>query len=187
MRPWLKSNPRHRPAPCGSRPDGNGRLICYIGDKFDNIYEFIKIFLKIFLRNGMVLVDIGRTLARVPSTRPRLIGSTGSVFAFEADPETYRLVLENIERNKVSNVQVRQTCVGEEVGAVSFFKNKDGAKSSIVDRGEKVAVTLPADKLDNLISAAAEIDTLKIDVEGAEIRVLEGQAGCFRLRDLCRS
>jgi hypothetical protein len=116
MRPSLKSNPRHRPAQCGSRPDGNGRLICYFGDKFDNIYEFIKIFLKIFLRNGMV----GRTLARAPSTRPRLIGSTGSVFAFEADPETYRLVLENIERNKVSNVQVRQMCGGRSWRGIVF-------------------------------------------------------------------
>jgi FkbM family methyltransferase len=70
--------------------------------------------------------------------------------------------------------------VGEEVGAVSFFKNKDAPS-------EKVAVTLPADKLDNLIPGAVEIDILKIHVEGAEMRVLEGQAGCFRLRDFCRS
>jgi FkbM family methyltransferase len=134
--------------------DGNGRLICYFGDKFDNIHEF----LKIFLREGMVFVDAGANIGSHTINAASLFGRTGSVFAFEADPETYHLLLENIERNKLNNVTVRQTCVADNIGVVSFFKHKDSAKSSIVDRGEKVAVTLPADKLDNLIPADVGID-----------------------------
>lgn len=128
-----------------SRPlDGNGRLICYFGTKFDNIYEF----LKIFLRRGMVFVDIGANIGSHTVNAARLVGNTGAVYAFEADFDTYRLLLENIGLNNLSNVTARQTCVADDIGVVSFFKHKDSAKSSIVDRGEDMAVTLPADKLD---------------------------------------
>jgi FkbM family methyltransferase len=159
-----------------SRPlDGNGRLICYFGTKFDNIYEF----LKIFLRSGMVFVDIGANIGSHTVNAARLVGNTGAVYAFEADSDTYRLLLENIGLNNLGNVTARQTCVADDIGVVSFFKHKDSAKSSIVDRGEDMAVTLPADKLDNLIAADVKIDVLKIDVEGAEIRVLEGARRIF--------
>lgn len=159
-----------------SRPfDGNGRLICYFGPKFDDIHEFLKIYLK----EGMVFVDVGANIGSHAITAGRLVGKTGSVYAFEADLDTYRLLLSNIELNHLQNVRVRQTCVSDDVGVVSFFKHKDSAKSSIVDRGEKVAVTLPADKLDNMIPPDLKIDVLKIDVEGAEMRVLAGASRTF--------
>jgi FkbM family methyltransferase len=159
-----------------SRPfDGNGRLICYFGPRFDEIHEFLKIFLK----EGMVFVDVGANIGSHAITAARLVGRTGSVYAFEADLDTYRLLLANIELNHLQNVIVRQTCVSDDVGVVSFFKHKDSAKSSIVDRGEKVAVTLPADKLDNMIPPDLKIDILKIDVEGAEMRVLGGASRTF--------
>ena len=120
-----------------------------------------------------------RILVRTPSPRPGWSAAKGSVYAFEADLDTYRLLLANIELNHLHNVTVRQTCVSDEVGTVSFFKHKDSAKSSIVDRGEKVAVTLPADKLDNMIPADVKIDILKVDVEGAEMRVLAGATRIF--------
>ncbi len=56
-----------------SRPlDGNGRLICYFGTKFDNIYEFFKI----FLRRGMVFVDIGANIGSHTVNAARLVGNT---------------------------------------------------------------------------------------------------------------
>jgi FkbM family methyltransferase len=159
-----------------SRPfDGNGRLICYFGPKFDDIHEFLKLYLK----EGMVFVDVGANIGSHAITAARLVGAKGSVYAFEADLDTYRLLLANIELNHLHNVTVRQTCVSDEVGTVSFFKHKDSAKSSIVDRGEKVAVTLPADKLDNMIPPDVRIDILKVDVEGAEMRALAGATRIF--------
>ena len=82
--------------------------------------------------------------------------------------------LENIQSNGLRNIDLRQTCVSDHVGTLSFYKHKDSAKSSIVDRGEKLSVTLPSDTLDNLIPANTKIDVLKVDVEGAELSVLRG-------------
>ena len=159
-----------------ARPiDGNGRLICYFGTKFDVIFDF----LKAYLRNGMVYVDVGANIGSHVINAARLVGRTGTVFAFEADPDTFELLMKNIKLNGLDNVIFQQTCVTEDVGTVSFYKHKDSAKSSIVDRGEKVAATLPADKLDNLIPANARIDILKIDVEGAELGVLKGARQIF--------
>ena len=159
-----------------ARPiDGNGRLICYFGTKFDIIFDF----LKAYLGEGMVYVDVGANIGSHAINAARLVGRTGSVFAFEADPDTLDLLLKNIKLNKLENIIVRQTCVAEDVGTVSFYKHKDSAKSSIVDRGEKAAATLPADKLDSLIPANVKIDILKIDVEGAELGVLKGARQIF--------
>ena len=52
---------------------------------------------------------------------------------------------------------------------MSFYKHRDSDKSSIVDRGEKLSLTLPAEMLDNLIPINTKIDILKVDVEGAEL------------------
>ncbi len=160
-----------------ARPiDGNGRLICYFGTKFDTIFDF----LKTFLQKGMVYVDVGANIGSHAINAARLVGSTGSVFAFEADPDTYHLLSSNIEANGLRNIVLRQTCVSDHVGTLSFYKHKDSAKSSIVDRGEKLSVTLPSDTLDNLIAADKKIDVLKVDVEGAELSVLRGAHAIFK-------
>ena len=154
-----------------ARPiDGNGRLICYFGTKFDAIFDF----LKTYLQEGMVFVDVGANIGSHAINAARLVGRTGSVFAFEADPDTYRLLAENITSNGLRNIVARQTCVSDHVGTLSFYKHRDSAKSSTVDRGEKLSATLPSDTLDNLISANTKIDVLKVDVEGAELSVLRG-------------
>ncbi len=159
-----------------ARPiDGNGRLICYFGTKFDTIFDFLKTYLK----EGMVFADVGANIGSHAINAARLVGKTGSVFAFEADPDTYRLLAGNIQSNGLRNIELRQTCVSDHVGTLSFYKHKDSAKSSIVDRGEKLSVTLPSDTLDNLIPANAKIDVLKVDVEGAELSVLRGATGVF--------
>jgi FkbM family methyltransferase len=159
-----------------ARPiDGNGRLICYFGAKFDPIFDF----LKTYLREGMVFVDVGANIGSHAINAARLVGGTGSVFAFEADPDTYRILAENIESNNLRNIMATQTCVSDHAGTLSFYKHKDSAKSSIVDRGEKVSVTLPSDTLDNLIPANTKTDILKVDVEGAELSVLRGARQFF--------
>ena len=159
-----------------ARPvDGNGRLICYFGTKFDPIFDFLKTYLK----EGMVFADVGANIGSHAINAARLVGGTGSVFAFEADPDTYRLLAANIESNGLRNIVLRQTCVSDHVGTLSFYKHKDSAKSSIVDRGEKLSITLPSDTLDNLIPANTRIDVLKVDVEGAELSVLRGATGVF--------
>jgi len=159
-----------------ARPiDGNGRLICYFGTKFDTIFDFLKTYLK----EGMVFVDVGANIGSHAINAARLVGATGSIFAFEADPDTYRLLAANIQSNGLRNIVLKQTCVSDQVGTLSFYKHKDSAKSSIVDRGEKLSVTLPSDTLDNLIPAETKIDILKVDVEGAELSVLRGARAVF--------
>jgi FkbM family methyltransferase len=159
-----------------ARPiDGNGRLICYFGTKFDPIFDF----LKTYLQEGMAFVDVGANIGSHAINAARLVGRTGSVFAFEADPDTYHLLADNIKTNSLRNIVLKQTCVSDHVGTLSFYKHKDSAKSSIVDRGEKLSVTLPSDTLDNLIPAGTKIDILKVDVEGAELSVLRGGRSVF--------
>jgi FkbM family methyltransferase len=159
-----------------ARPiDGNGRLICYFGTKFDPIFDF----LKTYLQEGMVFVDVGANIGSHAINAARLVGRTGSVFAFEADPDTYQLLADNIKSNSLRNIVLKQTCVSDHVGTLSFYKHKDSAKSSIVDRGEKLSVTLPSDTLDNLVPADTKIDILKVDVEGAELSVLRGGRTVF--------
>ena len=127
----------------------------------------------------MVFVDVGSNIGSHTLNAARLVGSTGSVFAFEADPDTYNLLVKNIEFNNLTNVTVKRTCVSDQVGTVSFYKHRDSAKSSIVDRGEKLSLTLPAEMLDNLIPINTRIDILKVDVEGAELNVLRGARRIF--------
>ena len=98
----------------------------------------------------MVYADVGANIGSRAINAARLVGDGGSTFTFGTDPDTYRLLSDNIEANGLRNIVLRQTCVSDQVGTLSFYKHKDSAKSSIVDRGEKLSVTLPSNTLDNL-------------------------------------
>ena len=156
-----------------ARPcDGNGRLICYFGTRFDELYEFLEHYLK----PGMTFVDVGANIGSHTLHAARLVGRSGKVFAFEADPNTYQLLRENIERNRAHNVKARQVAVSDRSGAIDFYLTKDSAKSSTVYRDGYGKIEIECKLLDNILPGDVEVDILKIDVEGADKEVLKGAA-----------
>jgi len=134
-----------------------------------------------YLKPGMNVVDIGANIGSHAILAADLVSPGGKVLAVEADPSTFGILSENLSANRIANVQAFQKCVSDRVGVSTFNVNENSARSSMVRPGANV-ISVPTDKLDNLIPRDLSIDLLKIDVEGADYLVLRGAAETLATR-----
>jgi FkbM family methyltransferase len=88
-------------------------------------------------------------------------------------------------RRRFPYAEVHERAVGDHTGTVSFYIDTEQSgysslgKPTDTARKSKIEITVPIDKLDNLIEAA-DVDAIKIDVEGAELGVLRGAVRILR-------
>ncbi len=101
-----------------------------------------------------------------------LAASAGAeVLAFEADPAMCRIFRYNMKANNLS-AELSQSAASDENGESRFFVNMNASLSSLYPRkGTASILTVPTKRLDDVVEHA---DIVKIDVEGAEIKVLRG-------------
>lgn len=132
------------------------------------------------LERESVFFDIGSYFGYYSLTVARQIGGRVRVFAFEPVPANHRLLAENCARNGFGNIEVHQLAVSNSEGTISFEVPPDenggvGRISTNTERG-KDAITVNATTLDHFVEEHGinRLDAMKIDVEGAEVRVLEG-------------
>lgn len=99
------------------------------------------------------------------------------VIAFEPDRSTYEILKKNIEANNLKHVEAHHAALYDEKGTVSFYTDAENPSSlnmSLVSGAQKIAdakmVSVPAMVLSDYIDK--EVDFLKLDIEGAEGRVL---------------
>lgn len=130
--------------------------------------------LRLILRSGDHYVDVGANIGSTAIPAAGCVGSTGSVWAFEAHPRTAQYLADNVRLNRLANVRIHAVAVDREPGMV-WISDKDSDDQNDIsvehkDRGLPVAAV----RLDDVIPADLSIALLKIDVEGAEVRVLGG-------------
>jgi FkbM family methyltransferase len=99
------------------------------------------------------------------------------ITAFEADPEVYRYLEENVRENRLGDVELRNEAVWDEPGRVSFRPDgADGGRALPADAagGNAGTIDVPAIDLRAFLSDRADraFDVIKMDIEGAESRVL---------------
>lgn len=126
---------------------------------------------KDYCQPGDVAVDVGANIGEVSIILSQGAGSTGQVFAFEPHPRIYRYLLGNLALNGCDNVTPANLAVGAAAGSVRMSDDKRDDMNRVVDGGE-IAATCTT--LDAHLPPLDRIAFLKVDVEGSELRVLEG-------------
>lgn len=126
---------------------------------------------KDYCRPGDVAVDVGANIGEVSIILSRGAGAAGHVYSFEPNPRIYRYLLGNLSLNHCDNVTPANLAVGAEPGSVRMSDDKRDDMNRVVDGGE-IAVTCTT--LDSHLPPLERIAFLKVDVEGSELRVLEG-------------
>ena len=136
-------------------------------------------FIKRYLQRASVVVDVGANVGVYTLWISQYLGSEGRLIAFEPDPENYLRCAENIRQNDLAMVELEQKAVSNRSGALEFSVGKDMENHLIPDEGESgFSIRVEAITLDEYCREheIAKIDFLKIDVEGAELLVLQGAA-----------
>lgn len=130
------------------------------------------------LQAGMAFIDIGANLGLFSLVAGQRVGPAGVVLAFEPSPAIFAELVANIAANRLANVIPLNLAVGAASGAVRFQSGEEshsGVGHIADDGGMTVPVISPADvkgMLDQLLGQRETV--VKIDVEGAELTVLQG-------------
>lgn len=129
------------------------------------------------IQPGMKVLDVGANAGFYTLAFSRLVGSTGHVWAFEPFAENASNLRRHLELNGISNVTLIQAAVADKGGMTSFRAGLNNSMGAIADGGGDYLV--PAVALDELLDSGLipVPDVIKMDVEGAESRVLEGARG----------
>lgn len=131
------------------------------------------------LRHGDCALDVGANIGGVAIAMSRMVGLSGTVHAFEANPKTLARLRIDLAANNAGNVTVVPKAAWSSSGkSISFYCDNSyyAAASSVHRRDESwQEVRVPTVSLDDYCRANRLIPkAIKLDVEGAEFDVLQG-------------
>ena len=155
--------------------------------------------LKLFKKNDKIIIfDIGGCEGE-DSIRYSIIFPSSQIFVFEPLPNNQKLIVENIDKYKASNIKLIPSAVSDLDGFLEFHVSSGDPEHESDkldwDFGNKSSSLLPPDKLNNpswlqfsekievetitlnsflLTNKIEEVDFVHMDIQGAELKVLIG-------------
>lgn len=125
---------------------------------------------------GMTVVEAGAHIGYVTLQLARAVGTSGRVFAFEANPRTVPLIERNLAVNGLDDrVTVVPLALADVPGRHAFFLSGGGDTSSLHEpegTSERIEVAVTA--LDAWLDPTVRVDVVKLDIEGGEVAALRG-------------
>jgi FkbM family methyltransferase len=135
------------------------------------------------LRTDATYWDVGSHLGYMVAVASRLVGPTGTVVAFEPNPENIRRLRRTIELNDLQNVVVREVALSDHVGQSDFYVDAASSMGSLLEGSTPIAsMHVPTSTADDELKSMASPDLVKIDVEGSESMVLAGAGALLERR-----
>ncbi len=142
-------------------------------------------FLINFLNNNDIFIDVGAHYGYFSLLASKLVGKSGKVIAFEASPTTYKILQKN--ESNFENIIVYNLAVSDEEKQLTFYEfpnlyseynslDIDQFKdkywfSEYTPKSVRIKSILIADFIEE---KKINPNIIKIDVEGAEFRVING-------------
>src|SRR5439155_14797928 len=120
--------------------------------------------------NAPVIIDCGANIG-LSAIYFKLLYSNANVIAFEPDNNNFELLKKNIESNNLKNVELNKKAVWIKDGNISFEANESEA-SRISEENADNTTLVECMKLASFLSQYEKIDFLKMDIEGAEDKVI---------------
>jgi FkbM family methyltransferase len=135
-------------------------------------------FLRLHTPASGVFVDIGANVGTYALALARHVGRSGKVIAVEPHPVTFARLAFNNKASGFTQVNLVAAAAGPEDGELMIETDGDnlGASHIVTAAAGAGAIRVPSWRLSRILADAgtAKVDSLKIDVEGFEDRVLTG-------------
>jgi FkbM family methyltransferase len=129
------------------------------------------------VKPGQTVVDIGANIGYYTLLFAKAAGPSGRVFAFEPDPDNYRLLSANVTANGYANVTLVQAAVSNRAGDVILYRNDMNRMDhrTYDPGGTCERVVVPSLRLDEDLAAhGGRVDFVKMDIQGSEPAALGG-------------
>jgi FkbM family methyltransferase len=131
------------------------------------------------IKPGMTVVDVGANLGYFTLIAAKLVGDQGRVYAFEPQPDNYRLLTRNIRINGYRNIVPINMAMSNKPGKLTLFVDEAnlGAHSlsnrNLIQKAGSVEVETTT--MDNFFNKVERrIDFVKTDAQGAEGLIFDG-------------
>jgi FkbM family methyltransferase len=151
---------------------------------------------------GELAVDAGANIGYMTSVLAAKAGPKGRVLAFEPHPVLYQRLIENASRwsagspsvsGGVAQVSAHNQALSDFTGTGTLFtpvhlEENSGLSTLVAEAGqggEQIAVAVI--RLEEVVAPSESLGVVKLDVEGAELRVLKGAQKLLeqhRIRDI---
>jgi FkbM family methyltransferase len=137
----------------------------------------------IFVKEGMVVADIGSNVGYFTRFLSKKVGETGAVYAFEPIPQTFKTLQDTISLNKLTNVTAVNKAVTDCNGTIKMFLSSTHYMASVdvnwaTDKGG--AVEVPTVSLDSFFESLGRYpDFIKMDIEGGGVLATKGMRNCI--------
>jgi len=162
-------------------PEGTIAFHTWSGLRFE--HAELKFILRV-LQPGMTFFDVGANVGLFSlAAGKKLTGHQSSLYAFEPCPSTYANLKANLLKNRLTGARAIRVALSDQTGEANLYVNaslKDALNSlehpSYSDAevvGREVVQTIT---LDDFVAREniARVDVMKVDVEGAELKVFRG-------------
>ena len=135
------------------------------------------------IKKGDVVIDIGAHIGYYTVLFAKLVGPEGKVFAFEASPTNFEILKKNVDVNGYKNVVYHNKAVSDKNGKLTLYMTGRTSTENFLFKPEnftdsstiKNAVEIESITLDDyFIDFKDKINFLKMDISGAEPRVIQG-------------
>jgi len=130
-----------------------------------------------FLGPGKTMIDVGASYGIFTLASAHLVGSQGTVLAFEPAQATFRVLERNLAINHSPKVNAMRMALSDKPGKMRLYHDADPSRNSLAQAGasqdyEEVEVRT----LDSVVQdlGLSRIDFIKIDAEGADELVCRG-------------
>ena len=130
------------------------------------------------LSSGDIFVDIGANIGYYTLLASRCVGDGGKVVSIEAVPAIFDSLKKNVSANECKNVRLVNCAVASTAGELPIYgspKVNRGMSSLINHRGWPVEAVVTTAPLEHILTQEEiqRVKVIKIDIEGAEIPVLD--------------
>lgn len=143
-------------------------LRCWLGlyerDRLDQV--------KAMMGEGSVFYDVGAQAGYHSMHASRWVSDGGQVYAFEPLPLNFRNLAQHVELNNLRNVKALQCAVSDGEGQMHFDPGPGRMAGHLSASGPLVVKVVSIDRF--VEEGHRPPSFMKIDVEGAEMRVLKG-------------
>ena len=147
---------------------------------FSGVHErFTTEFIMKEIKKGDVVLDIGANIGYYTLIFAKLVGDKGKVFAFEPDPDNFKLLKKNIQINGYQNIVLIQKAVSNKSGKAQLYLAKENLGDHRIYESKVIparqSIEIETVRLDDYFNNyAGKVDFIKMDIQGAEPAALEG-------------
>jgi FkbM family methyltransferase len=136
-------------------------------------------------KEGDIVVDVGAHIGRYTIIASKRVGESGNVIAIEAHPGNFEMLNRNVKLNKLTNVTALNYAVYSEESKLKLYVPGEESGFTVYNtittnraKTDEKFIEVNANTLDYILQqngiSHADINWIKIDVEGAEFEVLKG-------------